>query len=108
MVINISEAQFNKLFHTRQDSFLNENRESKNMKMARNVVREMKPSTDPQEVITAIRNDIPNTRMLDCKFLQVLRVCVLMEKLSNVHRYSSSTKPWSCLQRLMVTNTTKT
>ena len=69
MVINISEAQFNKLFHTRQDSFLNENRESKNMKMARNVVREMKPSADPQEVITAIRNDIPNTRMLDCKFL---------------------------------------
>ena len=92
MVINISEAQFNKLFHTRQDSFLNENRESKNMKMARNVVREMNPSEDPQEVITAIRNDIPNTRMLDCK----------------VHRYSSSTKPWSCLQRLMVTNTTKT
>ena len=69
MVINISEAQFNKLFHTRQDSFLNENRESKNMKMARNVVREMNPSADPQEVITAIRNDIPNTRMLDCKFL---------------------------------------
>lgn len=69
MVINISEAQFNKLFHTRQDSFLNENRESKNMKMARNVVREMNPSEDPQEVITAIRNDIPNTRMLDCKFL---------------------------------------
>ena len=69
MVINITEAQFNKLFHTRQDSFLNENRESKNMKMARNVVREMNPSEDPQEVITAIRHDIPNTRMLDCKFL---------------------------------------
>lgn len=77
MVINISEAQFNKLFHTRQDSFLNENRESKNMKMARNVVREMKPSADPQEVITAIRNDIPNTRMLDCKFLPgVTRMCM--------------------------------
>ena len=77
MVINISEAQFNKLFHTRQDSFLNENRESKNMKMARNVVREMKPSADPQEVITAIRNDIPNTRMLDCKFLPgVTRMCL--------------------------------
>lgn len=77
MVINISEAQFNKLFHTRQDSFLNENRESKNMKMARNVVRAINPSADAQEVITAIRNDIPNARMLDCKFLPgVTRMCM--------------------------------
>lgn len=69
MVINISEAQFRKLFENNHNFLLKENRESKNMKMARNVVRAINPSADAQEVITAIRNDIPNARMLDCKFL---------------------------------------
>lgn len=69
MVINISERQFRKLFENKHNFLLKENRESKNMKMARNVVRAINPSADAQEVITAIRNDIPNARMLDCKFL---------------------------------------
>ena len=69
MVINISERQFRKLFENKHNFLLKENRESKNMKTARNVVRAINPSADAQEVITAIRNDIPNARMLDCKFL---------------------------------------
>jgi len=63
----ISESQYKRLFEAKEA--LNEDRESKNMKMARNVVRQYKPDADAMEIITAIRNQIPNTRLLDCKFL---------------------------------------
>lgn len=61
--VNISEEQYNRLFLIKED------RESKNMKKARNVVRQYIPNTDPQQLITAIRNDIPNSRINDCQFL---------------------------------------
>ena len=61
--VNISEEQYNRLFLIKED------RESKNMKKAINVVRQYIPNTDPQQLITAIRNDIPNSRINDCQFL---------------------------------------
>ena len=51
------------------DRVLLENRESKNMKIARNVIREMSPNSDPMQVLNAIRTDIPNSRLGQCKFL---------------------------------------
>lgn len=62
--IIISEDQYNRVF-----SLLNEDRESKNMKKARNVVRAFDPNMDAQKLITAIRNDIPNSRLNQCQFL---------------------------------------
>lgn len=59
--IIISEDQYNRVF-----SLLNEDRESKNMKKARNVVRAFDPNMDAQKLITAIRNDIPNSRLNQC------------------------------------------
>ena len=50
-------------------SLLTEDRESKNMKRARNVVRQFRPNANAMDVITAIRNDIPNSRVNQCEYL---------------------------------------
>ena len=50
-------------------SLLTEDRESKNMKKARNVVRQFMPNANAMNVITAIRNDIPNSRINQCEYL---------------------------------------
>ena len=62
--IIISESQYNKMF-----SLITEDRESKNMKKARNVVKSMFPDMDAMQVITAVRNDIPNSRLNNCEYL---------------------------------------
>lgn len=53
----------------RSSSLLTEDRESKNMKKARNVVRQFRPNANAMDVITAIRNDIPNSRVNQCEYL---------------------------------------
>ena len=62
--IVISESQYNRVF-----SLLTEDKIGKNMKKARNVVRSMRPNEDAMKIITAIRNDIPNSRANDCAYL---------------------------------------
>ena len=70
--IIISESQYNKMF-----SLITEDRESKNMKKARNVVKSMFPDMDAMEVITAVRNDIPNSHLNNCKYLPSVRRVVI-------------------------------
>ena len=79
---------------------LSENRESKNMSKARNLLYQQGYSQeDAQKTIEAIRNDIPNARLADCKFLLgVTRMCINGElsdgntimKLNNTLKYVAS------------------
>ena len=43
-----------KWFNEIVETVLLENRESKNMKIARNIIREMNPNLDPMEILNAI------------------------------------------------------
>ena len=51
------------------NKLLTEDRESKNMSKARKYIRSVNPNADAQQMIDAIRTDIPNSRIADCKFL---------------------------------------
>lgn len=62
MDILINQTQYNRLF-------INENRESKNLSKARDVVRQLKPNLNPMQVLNAIRTDIPASRENNCQFL---------------------------------------
>ena len=50
-------------------SLLTEDRVGKNMKKARNVVKQYQPNADAMGVITAIRQSIPNSRINQCEYL---------------------------------------
>ena len=62
--IIISEQQYNRLF-----SLITESKQSKNISKARRVIRKAKSTLNPQQIIDAIRHDIPNSRINDCKYL---------------------------------------
>ena len=63
---------------------LSENRESKNMSKARNLLYQQGYSQeDAQKTIEAIRNDIPNARLADCKFLLGVTRMYLNRELSD-------------------------
>ena len=62
--IIISEQQYNRLF-----SLINESKQSKNISKARKTVETLRPGSNPQQIIDAIRHDIPNSRLNDCKYL---------------------------------------
>ena len=62
--IIISEQQYNRLF-----SLINESKQSKNISKARKTVETLSPGSNPQQIIDAIRHDIPNARLNDCKYL---------------------------------------
>lgn len=62
MEILITENQYNRFL-------LLENRESKNLSIARNVARSINPSIDAQKVIDNIRTDIPSSRLNQCSYL---------------------------------------
>lgn len=76
--IIISESQYNKMF-----SLITEDRESKNMKKARNVVKSMFPDMDAMQVITAVRNDIPNSRLNNCEYLPGVTRMYLSRQIQN-------------------------
>ena len=44
-------------------------RQSKNIRKARKTVETLSPCSNPQQIIDAIRHDIPNSRLNDCKYL---------------------------------------
>lgn len=62
MRILLNEGQFDRIFIT-------ENRESKNMSLARDVVRNLSPYRDPMQVVNVLRNDIPSSRLNHCFYL---------------------------------------
>ena len=76
--IIISESQYNKMF-----SLITEDRESKNMKKARNVVKSMFPDMDAMQVIIAVRNDIPNSRLNNCEYLPGVTRMYLSRQIQN-------------------------
>ena len=63
-IIRITESQYRRVF-----SLITEDKEGKNMAKARRVVSSINPGADAMDVITKIRNDIPNSRINQCKFL---------------------------------------
>ena len=66
-IIRLSESDIKSMIHESIKSLLTEDKESKNMSKARNIVRQFNPNLDAQEIITAIRNDLPNSRLEQCK-----------------------------------------
>ena len=62
--IIISEQQYNRLF-----SLITESKQSKNISKARKTVEALSPGSNPQQIIDAVRHDIPNSRINDCKYL---------------------------------------
>ena len=62
--IIISEQQYNRLF-----SLITESKQSKNISKARKTVEALSPGSNPQQIIDAVRHDIPNARLNDCKYL---------------------------------------
>ena len=62
--IIISEQQYNRLF-----SLITESKQSKNISKARKTVEALRPGSNPQQIIDAVRHDIPNSRLNDCKYL---------------------------------------
>lgn len=77
---NIKEDIINGL----KQLLLTEDRESKNMSKARKLLYQQGYSQeDAQKTIEAIRNDIPNTRLADCKFLPGVTRMYLNRELSD-------------------------
>lgn len=76
--IVISESQYNRVF-----SLLAEDKIGKNMKKARNVVKSMFPDMDAMQVITAVRNDIPNSRLNNCEYLPGVTRMYLSRQIQN-------------------------
>ena len=76
--IIISESQYNKMF-----SLITEDRESNSMKKAINVVKSMFPDMDAMQVITAVRNDIPNSRLNNCEYLPGVTRMYLSRQIQN-------------------------
>lgn len=73
-----------KQIETIKNRLLTENRESKNMSKARNLLYQQGYSQeDAQKTIEAIRNDIPNVRLADCKFLPGVTQMYLNRELSD-------------------------
>ena len=62
--IIISEQQYNRLFR-----LITESKQSKNISKARKTVETLSPGSNPQQIIDAVRHDIPNSRLNDCKYL---------------------------------------
>ena len=50
-------------------ALLTMSKESKNISKARKTVETLRPGSNPQQIIDAIRHDIPNSRLNDCKYL---------------------------------------
>ena len=69
-------------------SLLTEDRESKNMKKARNVVRRFQPNADAMQIITAIRNDIPNSRINQCEYLPGVTRMYMNNEINNAETIS--------------------
>ena len=68
--IILNENQYKELLHILTEQvLLSEDKISKNMKKARNVIRQISPKSDPQQILNAIRHDIPNSRIADYKFM---------------------------------------
>lgn len=76
--IVISESQYNRVF-----SLLTEDKIGKNMKKARNVVKSMFPDMDAMQVITSVRNDIPNSRLNNCEYLPGVTRMYLSRQIQN-------------------------
>ena len=53
-IIRLSESEIKTIIHESIKSLLTENKESKNMSKARNIVRQFNPNLDAQEIITAV------------------------------------------------------
>ena len=58
-------------------------KESKNISKARRVIRKAKSSLNPQQIIDAIRHDIPNSRLNDCKHLAGVTRMALNDELND-------------------------
>ena len=69
-------------------SLLTEDRESKNMKKARNIVRQFQPNADAMQIITAIRNDIPNSRINQCEYLPGVTRMYMNNEINNAETIS--------------------
>ena len=80
--IKITESQYNRLFRPKQNNIIiseqqynrlfrliTESKQSKNISKARKTVETLRPGSNPQQIIDAIRHDIPNSRLNDCKYL---------------------------------------
>lgn len=73
-----------KQIETIKNRLLTENRESKNMSKARNLLYQQGYSQEEaQKTIEAIRNDIPSARLADCKFLPGVTRMYLNRELSD-------------------------
>lgn len=68
-------------FHKKK--LLNEDRESKNLSKARRLITQKQPNVDAQKTIEAIRNDIPNSRLMKCEFLPGITRMYLNGSLNN-------------------------
>ena len=58
-------------------------KESKNISKARRVIRKAKSTLNPQQIIDAIRHDIPNSRLNDCKYLAGVTRMALNDELND-------------------------
>ena len=76
--IIISEQQYNRLF-----SLITESKQSKNISKARKTVETLRPGSNPQQIIDAIRHDIPNSRLNDCKYLAGVTRMYLNDELND-------------------------
>ena len=58
-------------------------KESKNISKARRVIRKAKSTLNPQQIIDAVRHDIPNSRLNDCKYLAGVTRMALNDELND-------------------------
>lgn len=85
-IIRLSESDIKTIIHESIKSLLTENKESKNMSKARNIVRQFNPNLDAQEIITAVRNDLPNSRLEHCKYLPGVTKMVMNNEINHQNR----------------------
>ena len=85
-IIRLSESDIKNMIHESIKSLLTEDKESKNMSKARNIVRQFNPNLDAQEIITAIRNDLPNSRLEQCKYLPGVTKMVMNNEINPQNR----------------------
>lgn len=65
------------------NQLLTENKESKNLSKARNYIRQVRPQADAQQMVDAIRTNIPNSRIANCKFLVGIARMLLNNELTD-------------------------
>ena len=76
--IRITEEQLKKI-----SNVLTEDKESKNLSKARKYIRSVNSTLDAQKIVDAIRSDIPNSRIADCKFILGIARMALNNELHN-------------------------